>query len=348
MPPADAPPPPPGNATPSTDYNPAEPPARGKPKAGDPGKIEDVALAEVLGKKPPSSAADNPRSAPKEPQDKPRAASGRAGLDTPEKRAAYVVAERNLLWAGLSKAVIDKMDPADVLAGGETAAQRRATLDRQRSGKGADTRPASSDPHPAHGGRDQDGLPRTGRAQDEPAGTRERPSDPDPLDDLLDDVPPSHEPQTRRPDPDAERFRAEAETARQELHAGRMELALRTVEADFPLLKDPAQQRLIADRMTQLDPGRRALTEGKAALEQLLRQACFIEYGEQLLTQSRAARSEATDRFRDGQPTDSAARSRSKAPLTEDDIADAAASAVIAAGGDEAAARARMRDRLGG
>lgn len=322
-----------------------------KPQAETQDDIENAALASMG---IPTEAAPRPQAATGDPKPsseaapiKPEATGRLASLNTPEKRGEYVKASRNLLWAGLSQATIDRMDVADVLTDGKTAAQRRATLDRQRSRKDADPRPADSDSTPASRGRNQEAQPRSQPARDEQTGRFERPSDTDPLDDLIDLEADAVEEAPRRPSPEVERLRRENEEARHELHETWVESAFREAEGTFAQIKDPAQMQRVAQRMAELDPDRSALKEGKAAVMQLVKQACFFEYGEQLIQESRAATREAAESLRDGQPYNAAGRNRPEKPPTIDEIEDAAAAAIVEADGNVDRARQKLGQRFG-
>jgi hypothetical protein len=259
-------------------------------------------------------------------------------MKSADERAEYFKAVRNLKWAGMGDDVIDALPVDKVLSAGKNAAERRATLDRQRSKQnaGSDSRPPEGTPPPDNRPGKQ-GQPR--RPAPEPEyDDRTADDESDPVDDLLDDDGPPEEPRPRR-NTEAERYRREATEAREKLNAALIESAISAVEGDFPQIKQPGHMARIVARMDQLDSDLSALESGnRKEVSELFRQACLIEYGDQLLQQSRAATRETAEAIRGGQPTPSSARGATAKQLTEDELEDATLAALAANGWNKQAA----------
>lgn len=306
-------------------------------------QIEDEVLASM--KKPPAPKPETP--APEKP---PSAVSNHlAQLKTPEDRANYFRAVRNLQWSGLGQKIIDGMGVDAVLEAGKNVGERRSALDRQRAQQQAkaDSRQPKQGPtpenRPGRSAAPRKPDPMADQDEDEPPLDDES----DPLDELLDDEQPeppvTPKKQRREPDP----FQEKHSRAIQERNAARMQLAFRSVEADFPLIKDEGHARKIADRMTELDSDRSCLEEGGEALETLIRHACLIEFGPVIQSQARAAQREAAEAIRNGQPFNASNRNTPVKPPTEEEYEDAALAALRETRGNLEEARSKLGQRFG-
>ena len=313
-------------------------------------QVEDAILAKMgIGEKA-EKPAETPESKPEVKAEKSAVTGHLATLETPEKRADYFRAVRNLQWSGLPKEAIDAMPVDMVLKAGKNAAERRSALDRARSQQNGKADSRQTQASPPSGNRPGKAEPprKPDPTADQDDDERTLDDESDPLDELLDDeqaAPPVEKP--RRRDPEVEKLRELADQRTEQLNAARMQLAIRTVEADFPLIKEGAYASKIAARMDELDGDRSALEEGGEALETLLRQACLIEFGEQIIHQSRAARNEAAESLRNGQPFNATARNKAEKPPSEEDVEDAAYAALKETRWNEEQARLKLSQRFG-
>lgn len=305
--------------------------------------IEDKVLAEMAQER--SVEAKKPVGPPP-PAKEVKPPSRLDGMDD-GKRAEYFKAYRNLRWTGLNEEAINLLPVDKVIEAGKNAGERRSERDREyaKQRNQTDSRQDSANPTP-HERPGKQGQPR--RPAPEPEyDDRTSDDESDPVDDLLnDDI--QDVGQRPRRNAEAERFRQEAHDAREKLSAALIQSAIRSAEGDFPQIKDQTQLAKIAARMEYLDPDLSVLRSGEGSeVNELFRQACLIEYGDQLLHKSRAAARETAEAIRGGQPSPTGGKGAPAKPMSEDELEDAVLRALSTSGGSTTAA-SKALDRMMG
>lgn len=264
-------------------------------------------------------------------------------MDDPKSRERFMVARQALLRDGvLTAAEIDAWPRERVLQAGE---KRRRV---QSEGDGLMNRLRDLESQIAKGGASADGK------EPEPASNRStgvgsEPAGADGLDDVLGSL--------EFDDPDAVatirgrisemQARTDAATTAAKAAINRFTTyrAQRTAEkvgSLFPEIRDEKELRSVLAVMDKLDPAGTALeSDDESLMEQLMRDACFVRYGERVLNHARKADAIATHALLSGSPTTGFAGTGKPAgngQRTRDEIDEAAYRAVSSSGGSSEAA----------
>lgn len=221
---------------------------------------------------------------------------------TAEERERLVMAKRALR--------LDGLDDADIAALGDNGRVIKlgAKASERHSRTAAALRDAAEIRRKAAAGEEPPASDSTatradaGRATTTAAGQRGTP--PDRLDALLAEL----EGNGPQPDPDAPQENPELAATRQALERANTELlnrdaqeGVRKLLGDFPQLRGEDAKKSLYATMDRLDPQAKA-SGNKDALHQLMREAAYIVFGEQLTERSRQERKERAQRERNGQP----------------------------------------------
>lgn len=280
----------------------------------------------------PAAAAQGKPAAKPSPEAKAKEGEGEkspeaAHDDTPDKRAALVSAKRVLLRQGFDAEDIEAMPPAKQLAKAEKFARMQAEADKAfKALKGKDApntqnTAAEGDQTPAEG---DTAARRSGGARKNDDG--EAPGNPGQsadLDSILTDLVldkddskaiRAYDRQLRATHAQALKAATTAHTAALQEH---QELITHMVDAiqeerslgarsalssEFPGLSDDAAFAKVIKRLGKMDPQHEAVLGSTAGYRDLMREACYIEFGPQMKEQVRTELLASNAASRDGQP----------------------------------------------
>lgn len=247
--------------------------------------------------------------------------------DTPDKRAALVSAKRVLLRQGFDAEDIEAMPPAKQLAKAEKFARMQAEADKAfkaLKGKDAPNTPntsAEGDQTPAEG---DTAARRSGGARKNDDG--EAPGNPGQsadLDSILTDLVidkddskaiRAYDRQLRATHAQALKVAATAHAAQLKEHQElithmvdaiqeeRSTSARSALSSEFPGLSDDAAFAKVIKRLGKMDPEHEGVLGPTAGYRDLMREACYIEFGPQMKEQVRTELLASNAASRDGQP----------------------------------------------